>query len=194
LIQIKRNIVESCVAQKRDAQKQLYLLLLPYLRAVANRYLRDTSYAKDALQESFVKIFKNIEKYDFDKAPLKQWAARITINVCLNYNKRVIGLPLEEFIVEQHDHVILPVSVQNISDENLLLILKKMPDGYFEVFNLFVIDGYSHDETAKMLGISEALSRKRMSRARNWLKKTFQEKPDLLNQFNIFSNSKNKGI
>lgn len=55
-----------------------------------------------------------------------------------------------------------------------------MPEGYFEVFNLFVIDGYSHEEIASMLNISEGLSRKRLSRARNWLKKRLQTKGDLL--------------
>lgn len=178
-MQINDDLIQSCKSQHRMAQKQLYLLLLPYLRAVANRYLRDTSFVKDVLQESFVKIFKHIERYDPNKAPFNKWAAKIVVNDCLNYNKRVIGIPNEEFDTTQHEIVCLPQVMKDLSDEHLLFILKQMPDGYFEVFNLFVIDGYKHNEIAQILDIKEALSRKRLSRARDWLKKIFRDK----NQF-----------
>ena len=175
-MQIDDHLIKSCIGQDRIAQKQLYELLLPYLRAVANRYLRDTSYIKDVLQTSFVKVFQNLEKYDPDKAPLNKWAAKIVVNSCFNYNDRVIGIPKEEFNVDQHELVDKPEIIQDLSDEYLLFILKQMPKGYFEVFNLFVIDGYKHDEIAKMLKITEVLSRKRLSRAKAWLKKTFHKK------------------
>ncbi|MFT5263414.1 MAG: RNA polymerase sigma factor (sigma-70 family) [Polaribacter sp.] len=167
----EQSLIQSCVRQKRDAQQQLYRLLLPYLRAVATRYLRDTSYGKDVLQESFVKIFRSIEKYDPKKAPLKNWAARIVINTCLNYNDRVIGAPDEELNVEVHDHSELPEVLANLTDDRLLAILKKMPKGYFEVFNLHVIDGYNHQEIADLLGMTEGSSRKRLSRAKGWLER-----------------------
>jgi len=189
-MQIKNSLIKSCVSQNRNAQKQLYELLLPYLRAVASRYLRDTSYVKDVLQESFVKIFRNMEHYDPNKAPLKQWAAKITINNCLNYNKRVIGLQKEEFIIEKHQTITVS-ELEKWSNEDLLYLLKKMPEQYFEVFNLFVIDGYSHQEIADMLKISEPLSRKRLSRAKSWVKKTFIENPDMLTKFNVSLNFKN---
>lgn len=178
-MQITDDLIKSCRTQNRVAQKQLYELLLPYLRAVASRYLRDTSYTKDVLQESFVKIFKHLDRYDSQKAPLQKWAARIVVNDCLNYNKRVIGIPNEEFDTTQHEIVCLPQVMKDLSDEHLLLILKKMPNGYFEVFNLFVIDDYKHEEIAQMLDITPALSRKRLSRARNWLKKIFRDKSQL---------------
>jgi len=180
-MQISDALIKSCISNNRNAQKQLYELLLPYLRAVARRYLRDQSYIKDVLQESFVKVFREINQYDFEKATIKQWAAKITINTCFNYNKRVIGIPKEELVLEMHQTIIKP-TVEDWSREDLLHILKQMPEGYFEVFNLSVIDGYSHEEIAAMLNIKEALSRKRLSRARTWLKKTFIEKPNWLNQ------------
>ncbi|MFK8102968.1 MAG: RNA polymerase sigma factor [Saprospiraceae bacterium] len=180
-MEIDYDLIKSCIAQERKAQKQLYELLLPYLRAVAHRYLRDTSYVKDVLQESFVKVFRSIEKYDPKQAPLKQWAAKITINNCFNYNKRVIGIPKEEFVIDSHETPVLPTDLQNWTDDYLLLILKQMPEGYFEVFNLFIIDGYAHEEIALMLDIKEALSRKRLSRAKVWLKKNYK-KPDLQRQ------------
>ncbi|MGK0364737.1 MAG: RNA polymerase sigma factor (sigma-70 family) [Saprospiraceae bacterium] len=172
-MEISQQLIKSCQAQNRAAQKELYLALLPYLRAVINRYLRDNSYEKDVLQESFVKVFRSISKYDPDKAPVKNWAARIVINTCINYNERIIGLPAEEFIAEAHESRISEeINVEEITDEKMLNVLKEMPKGYFEVFNLFVIDEYSHKEIAAILNIAEAVSRKKLSRAKNWLRKS----------------------
>lgn len=171
------NIINSCISGKRDAQKQLYLLLLPYLRAVVNRYLKDTSYSKDVLQESFVKIFRNIDTYDYLKAPIKSWAAKIVIRNSLNYNKRIIGISNEEFVIEKHQTVELS-KIDQLTDQDILVYFKKMPQQYFEVFNLFVIDGYSHAEISEILNINQSLSRKRLSRARAWVKKTFIEEPN----------------
>ena len=167
------EIIKACKSQDKSAQKQLYQLLLPYLRAIAFRYLRDTSFLKDALQESFVKVFLGIDAYDAKKAAIKHWAARITINVCINYNQRVIGTPNEELVPLKHEKGVDPMVYQEISDEYFLKILKAMPENYAEVFNLFVIDDFDHRQIAELLGISEELSRKRLSRARSWLKKTF---------------------
>lgn len=180
---IDKELINSCVSQNRNAQKQLYSLLLPYLRAIANWYLRDNSYSKDVLQESFVKIFRSINSYQSLKAPIKQWAAKITINTCLNYNKRIIGTPKEEFIIEKHQVLSLE-EFEERSNEDILVLLKKMPEPHFEVFNLFLIDGYSHKEISELLNISATLSRKRLSRAKSWLKKTFVDAPNLLSNIN----------
>ncbi len=171
-MEIAHSLIQACAKQERTAQKELYLKLLPYLRAVANRYLKDTSFTKDVLQESFVKIFKHIHQYDPDKAPLKNWAARIVINISINYNERVVDELTEELIVDIHE-TLETQPVEQLSDGFLLTLLKKMPKGYFEIFNLFVIDGYNHKEISSILGISEALSRKKLSRARSWINKTY---------------------
>lgn len=179
-MQIPTSLINACIAGEQIAQKQLYELLLPYLRAVAVRYVRDVSYEKDVLQVSFVKIFKHLERYDAAKAPLKKWAAKIVINSCFNFNERIIGTPKDEFLVDQHEIAIAASTIQHISDAHFFYILKQMPKDYFEVFNLFIIDEYKHLEIAEMLHISEASSRKRLSRARDWLKKTFRERPNWL--------------
>ena len=171
-MKIAESLILACAKQDRSAQKELYLKLLPYLRAVANRYLKDTSFTKDVLQESFVKIFKHIQKYDPDKAPFKNWAARIVINTSINFNERVIDEYTEELIVDIHESFDYQ-PIDQLSDETLLTLLKKMPKGYFEIFNLFVIDGYNHKEISLILGITEALSRKKLSRAKNWMNKTY---------------------
>ncbi len=177
-MQISSDLIRACISQERKAQKQLYELLLPYLRAVANRYLQDVSYTKDVLQESFIKIFKNIGTYNPQLAPCHQWAARIVINTCINYNQRISVKAHEELTINHHNIPITSQTIQVISDEYLLLLLKQMPNEYFEVFNLFVIDEYSHQEIAELLNINEGLSRKRLSRAKEWLRGAFKTQPD----------------
>ena len=186
-MEISIDIIRACIKQQRAAQGKVYKTLLPYLRAVAYRYLKDTSYVKDVLQESFIKIFRRLDKYDASNGTLKQWTARIVINTSLNYNERIIGLPKEELKMFKLDIHHAPLAIQKLSNEHLLYILKQMPDKYFKVFNLHVIDGYSHQEIGSILNISQELSRQRLSRARNWLKKIFHKNPDLINEINAMT-------
>lgn len=174
---IDTQIIKACQANNRLAQKQLYGLLLPYLGVVAERYLRDPSYKKDVLQEAFVNIFRNMDRFDAAKGAFKYWAVRIVINSALNYNQRVVGKPNEEITFEHHTIAEQPTAIERLSNDELILFLKSMPADYYTVFNLFVIDGYAHEEIADSLGISKALSRKRLSRARDWIKKTGYEHP-----------------
>lgn len=182
-MKINIEIIKRCKQKDRLSQKELYLQLLPYLRAVCQRYLFQRIDLKDVLQESFVLIFKNIEKYDEAKGPFHSWASRIVINATLNYNKRNSITNEDEFQLEYHDKGAEPEAYKNMSDEDLLELLKNMPRNYFEVFNLSVIDGFEHDEIAKLLRINPALSRKRLSRARYWLKNVLVENSKVKNDF-----------
>ena len=138
---------------------------------IGKRYLRNDAELKDVLQDSFVHIFKNLVQFDVQKSSFKTWATQITINNCLKYNARNHRTGTVELIVNLHDKSIEPNAIKTLTNDELVAWLKKMPFQYFEVFNLYIIDGYSHDEIAKMLGISSVLSRKRLSRAKEWLKK-----------------------
>jgi RNA polymerase sigma-70 factor (ECF subfamily) len=119
-----------------------------------------------------VKIFKEIETYDSSKGSIKSWASRIVIHTSLNYNNRIIGINTYE-IDSNSIHTFPDEIINNEVDEKEKLknILSKMPKGYYEVFNLYVIEGFDHEEIAEILEISSQLSRKKLSRARAWLKK-----------------------
>jgi RNA polymerase sigma factor (sigma-70 family) len=154
-------------------------LLLPYLRAIAKRYLRNDTFWKDVLQESFVKIFKHISQYNYNKGTIQSWSAKIVINTCLNYNSRISQNSFEELSLSDYQLAASTSVSQSLSDEELLIILKQMPESYFEVFNLYVIDGFDHQEIAQILGIDAALSRQRLTRAKNWLRNLFDRRPSL---------------
>ena len=175
-MKISPQLIRRCTLEDRASQKELYLQLLPYIRAVCRRYAFKQTDLNDILQEAFFLIFSKIGQYDSTKGAFHSWAVRIAINSTINYNKRISINNEDEFQLQYHDHAIEPEVYKKMSNEELLALMQEMPKSYFDVFNLHVIDQYSHEEIADLLGINIALSRKRLSRARYWLRTTISEK------------------
>lgn len=168
-MQIEIDLIQRCISNERSAQRQLYDRVLPYLTTIASRYLHDRSFLKDVLQEAFIDLFKNMEKYDPGIASFKTWAVRILINQCLKANRIKSNVKyLDSAIAELPTRVDAGI-LEQLEDEVLLRFLKTMPVDLYAVFNLHVLDGFSHKEVADILDISEQVSRKRLSRARIWL-------------------------
>ena len=153
---------------------------------MCKRYLVNGAELQDVLQDTFIHIFKNLHQFDVQKASFKTWTTKIAINNCLKYNSKNNRNSTEELIIELHESKVGPTVLENISNEEMLIWLKKMPRNYFDVFNMFVIDGFSHDEISKLLKIDSSLSRKRLSRAREWLKKRLHTDDEF--QFNFSFN------
>lgn len=167
------NVILKCLKRDRNSQKALYTYLLPYLKAVARRYLRESNYSKDALQESFVIIFRSLHKYDSNKGDIIKWTTRIVINVCLNINNRLIKKSVE-YDNKYHDIKLESAVDTRLEIEEVLSQLKSMPSKYYNVFNLYIIEGYKHAEIAELLGLSVELSRKRLSRAKAWVESNLE--------------------
>lgn len=165
------QLITLCINGNRDSQFKLYNLMLPYLNPICKRYLTDQSNLRDVLQDTFINIFKNLHQFDAQKASIRTWAATITINNCLKYNSKTSKRSIEQLIVDIHSTSITPAAFESITVTEVLKYIKQMPPNLYEVFNLFVIDEFSHEEISTMLGIKPSLSRKRLSRAREWIKK-----------------------
>lgn len=172
-MEISSLILDGLRRNDHKAQRELYDLTLPFLRAICSRYLYDQSSIMDILQESYISIFTQIHRYDASKGQLTKWITTILINKCINQNKKVSRRNESEFEIKIHD-IGERDAVSNMTDEDLLFILKKMPSGLLNVFNLYIIDGYSHQEISEVLDISILSSRKKLSRAKQWLQSTFR--------------------
>jgi len=172
--EIDIHLIALCLSKNGEAQRRLYDLLLPYLNVICKRYLYDASLLKDVLQEVFINIFRHLDQFDIQKASFKTWSTQIAINSCLKSNKKNRNNKTEELLIDLHEIAVEAEVIDQISNEELIKWLRKMPFQYYEVFNLHIIDGYSHDEIGKLLSINASLSRQRLSRARGWLKKRFQ--------------------
>lgn len=132
------------------------------------RYVNSVHEAQDVLQESFIRIFKNINTSKFDSiGQLEAWMVRITVNEALRWIKKQ-----QKFRTTDIDtaHFVTVSSSESTQADDLLRLIRQLPQGYRLVFNLYSIEGYSHKEIGELLNISESTSRSQLSRARTILK------------------------
>ncbi len=181
--EISLDLILRCRDKNPKAQKELYQKLLPMMVAICKRYLWNSSNMQDALQESFIAMFNNLHQFDVNKSSFKTWSSRITINACLGFNKRGAKNVSEELILNLHAPYIDPSYIDSMSDEELINYLEQMPFPYLQIFNLFVIDGFTHQEIADLLDIKVSLSRKRLARAKEWLQKTITDKNEFCKKY-----------
>jgi RNA polymerase sigma-70 factor (ECF subfamily) len=167
----EESLIEGCISGKREFQELLYKRYAGKMLSVCSRYVKSREEAEDIAQEGFVKVFRSIATFQ-RIGPLENWIRRIMINTALGYlraQKR--GLDFTD-IEHLKCH---PKSDQDtlseINAKDLVGLIHSLPTGYRAVFNLFVMEGYSHLEIAAMLSISEGTSKSQLAKARNWLKK-----------------------
>lgn len=175
------NLIISAKNGDRKAAKQLYELHKQSLFMVCMRYAKDRSRAQDYLQETFISIFKNLHQFDTSKGAFGAWAKRIAINVCLMDIRKnnLYSVNISEAEVIATD---TPNALSQLSLKEMLRMIQQMPDGYKTVFNMYVIDGYSHKEIAEELGISVSTSKTQLMKARLLLQKKILKNNQVLNQ------------
>ena len=164
---ILEQLIHECTKNNTKAQEQLYHLLAPKLFAVCLKYSRSYEEAQDNLQESILLIFEKISQYK-NSGSFEGWAKRVVINYVLQQyrNQKVFEIVSEK--IPDTDEV--EIEDENVSLEFLTKIIQELPDRYRLVFNLYVMDGYSHKEIAEMLGINIGTSKSNLARAKAILK------------------------
>ena len=169
---ILEQLINDCKNRNRTAQENLYRLLSSKIFAVCLKYSRSYEEAQDNLQEGFLLIFDNIDKFHF-KGSFEGWAKRVVINFILQqYRDKKIFEIVSENIPEKEE---VEIDAENVSMDFLVKIIQELPDRYRLVFNLYVIDGYSHKEIAEMLSISDGTSKSNLARAKSILKKKIED-------------------
>jgi len=145
------QLIENCKNNNTKAQGELYKLFSSKLFSICLKYSKNYAEAEDNLQDAFLIIFNKIEQYK-SKGSFEGWLKRVTINTVLQKyrNQKVFDI-VNENIVED---VELEVDEDDISIDYLLQIIQELPDRYRLVFNLYVLDGYSHKDIADMLKIN----------------------------------------
>ena len=166
------QLINDCKNKDRKAQEQLYRLYSPKLFAVCLKYSRNFTEAQDNLQDGFILIFNKIELYSF-KGSFDGWLKRVMINnVLQQYRNQTFLSLVNEDIAEDYD---IEIDNAEISLDYLLKIIQELPDRYRLVFNLYVIDDYSHVEIAEMLTINIGTSKSNLSRAKMILKEKIEQ-------------------
>ena len=164
----EEQLIMACQKNNRLAQKTLYETMSPIMLGVCLRYISDQSEAEHIMIGGMIKMFNNIKKYK-KQGLFKNWVRRIIINECLLYIRKNKAMWIEEDIETAN----IPPDFDIINDElevdDLLTLINTLPVGYRMVFNLYAIEGYSHQEISKMLNININTSKSQLSRARKWL-------------------------
>jgi RNA polymerase sigma factor (sigma-70 family) len=161
------ELIKECQQNSIRAQEQLYRLFAPKLFAVCLKYSRNRADAEDNMQDGFLLIFGKIGQYRF-QGSFEGWAKRVMVNnVLQKYRTEGVFEIVTENLPEVAD---VEIDTDDISMDYLMGIIQQLPDRYRMVFNLYVIDGYSHKEIAEMLSITDGTSKSNLARARMILK------------------------
>jgi len=172
-------LIKGCITNDYKSQKRFYEHYYGFALKTVFRYIYQYEKATDVVNDSFVKIFNSLPKFNLSKDNLDTekilmgWMKRILINTAIDELRRGQSAPeiceLPEYIWEENDRT--QNSDQRILYKELICEIKRLPQSYRTVFNLFVIDGFSHNEIAGMLGISEGTSKSALAKAKAQLKK-----------------------
>lgn len=166
------TIIEGCIKNDYKSQKELYSRYYSVLLKVCLRYSKSICEAEDVLLTGFYKIFKNIGKYDPSKSSFNSWITRIVVNAAIdNYRKN--NKHYDYCAVDDVSNSLELSEIQFTSfDFDLIMkLVNELAEGCRVVFNLYVVEGYTHKEIAKCLGVSESTSKTQLRRARLSLKK-----------------------
>ena len=165
-------ILEGCLANNRASQKRLYEHFYGYALKVSLSYSKGIEEAKEVMNDAFYKVFTHIDRYDRER-PFKAWLRRIVVNAAIDHQRKnkvkFQTVSLEHVDVGYEDAAIIP------SDFDIVPILQKLSPQYRTVFNLYVLEGYKHDEIAERLGINVGTSRSNLLRAKAKLKSWISE-------------------
>lgn len=176
------NIIQRILEGDKKAFRLLYDKYCRLFLLVCRRYFKTKQDAEDMLQESFVSIYKDLRQFDSSKGKFQHWAKRVVINTCLQkLRKKTVLDDFDDITEKGYDIGVSPEVINRLSLQELTSIIHKLPPGRKLIFNLYVIDGYTHKEISQQLGISISTSKTQLMKAKKLLKS------DILNS-NFFNN------
>lgn len=170
------DLIERAKDGDARAQKAIYDRLSPKMFAICYRYMGDKESAEDILQDGFVSLFSKLDSYS-GVGSFEGWARRIFVNTALmSLRKKDVLKNFEDVSVARSIISDEPSAISKINHSELLKMISGLPPGFRTVFNMYIIEGYSHQEIAKELGISETTSRSQLQRARMLLQSKINSK------------------
>lgn len=167
---LDQDLINGCRKQDRKSQKALYQLFYGFAMKICLRYATDKEEAVEIVNDGFMRVFTNIKRYDQSR-PFKAWLSTIMINTSIDYYRaRIKRIAMEE-LNARHEMEDTESTLSRINYTDLINLVQKLSVAYRAVFNLFVIDGYTHEEISKMLSISVGTSKSNLFKAREQMKK-----------------------
>ena len=162
--------IRNALKGDQKSFRKIYDYYKHSLFLVCLRYAKDRNIAQDYLQDAFVRIFKNLNQFDTSKGAFESWAKRITVNACLADIRKntlyAVNISVADYVESDEVDILSELSLKE-----MLALIQELPFGYRTVFNMYVIDGFSHKEIAAELDVSISTSKSQLMKARNLLQK-----------------------
>ena len=164
----EHDLIEGCIRGDRKMQRELYERFAPKMYGVCLRYASNAEEAEDILQEGFIKVFRKITSYR-GEGSFEGWIRRIFVNTAIEYYRKKTYLqPITEHEENTVEGKYLSV-LDNLAEKDIIKLVQQLSPGYRTVFNMYVVEGYTHKQIADLLGISEGTSKSQLSRAKQIL-------------------------
>ena len=164
------ELIRGCIREDATCQKEVFNRYAGRMLGVCNRYARTAADAEDILQDAFIKVFDKIHQFKFEGS-FEGWIRRIIVNTALKkytlrrYEKEVVGYEVKD----KDESGMEPSAYSHLTQKEILELINNLPEGYRLIFNLYVIEGFQHEEIAEMLGIQPGTSRSQLVKARKML-------------------------
>jgi len=165
----EESFIQACLANEEWALKAIYNEYYPTMLPVCLRYANNYDDALDILHEGFIKVFRHISKYKAGTS-LGSWIRRIMINTSIDYYRKVKRRRTENLDTAYGQCIKGADAVSDLTTQEIMKALQQLTPAYRSVFNLYVIEGFSHKEVGAMLGITESTSRSNLVKSRTKLK------------------------
>lgn len=173
------QLIKKCINQDAKAQSQLYKQYASKLFSLCLKYSKNYAEAEDNLHDAFITVFSKIDQYK-NKGSFEGWLKRIAINTSLQRYRENVGV--FDIVNEGNiEDVTVDINDEDVNIDFLLQIIQELPDRYRLVFNLYVLDGYSHVEISELINISTGTSKSNLARARMILKEKIEDYKASLN-------------
>jgi|TARA_B100001063_G_scaffold234878_1_gene252876 RNA polymerase sigma-70 factor (ECF subfamily) len=173
------QLIKKCINQDAKAQSQLYKQYASKLFSLCLKYSKNYAEAEDNLHDAFITVFSKIDQYK-NKGSFEGWLKRIAINTSLQRYRENVGV--FDIVNEGNiEDVTVDINDEDLNIDFLLKIIQELPDRYRLVFNLYVLDGYSHVEISELINISAGTSKSNLARARMILKEKIEDYKASLN-------------
>ena len=171
------ELIKGCIREDESCQRELFQRYAGKMLGVCQRYARSTADAEDIVQDAFIKVFDKIHQFK-SEGSFEGWIRRIVVNTALKkytvirYDKEISGYE----ITDRNESAMEASAYSHLNEKEILAMINNLPDGYRLIFNLYVIEGYQHEEIAQMLKIQPGTSRSQLVKARNMLKERILQK------------------
>jgi len=182
------QLIGGCIRKDRGSQKMLYKAFYGFSMGICLRYANNREEAAEVMNQGFFKVFTRIDTYDITR-PFKAWLGKIMTNVSIDYYRANLKMAYADDLDKAENITDGELPDRKLNYEDLLAMVQRLPNAYRTVFNLYAIEGYTHEEIGEMLDISSGTSKSNLHKARQKLKQMILEADSVAN-----NNNYNRGM